>query len=474
MSRPGQSTQRNLTLTEELEKLEQSITLTLQEIDSNFSKAHRIVTTSILPLVEQYGEHSRAVWEATKFWKQFFEASANVSLSGYEDVADDNNNNTTGVTAEEESTVQDETSSAVADDTLHGGGGHDASVAPGADESSAVAYPPDDSRPPAEESMLDANDGDVTGSTPRPPATKTLSLRPKYDDYNNSPYVGSSNIKRDQPDSTTADPTTTQNQADDDDDTSLLFQQHTARLPDVSFTPRAFDTSGLFASRDNNKKDPLLHRLQDKTYRIAATPHKGTTGVSPMRWKVDKLATTPGKEEQKSSRPIWQDSPASSPEMAPPQLRSAAFMSPMRAAYNKGRLTAAAAAPRTPGVSVQTPATGRGKVRDVFASGNSAAGGGGGGGGGGKAGTSGKVSSRYDDEITWESDEDEDGLGGMSPPKTIQFALPPSKLLQTPAREASKRIVDNILLTAGEDLDDPDEYSPTMVKMKQDILDDTF
>lgn len=55
-----------MTLTEELEKLEQSITLTLQEIDHNFSKAHRIVTTSILPLVEQYGEHSKNVWEASK------------------------------------------------------------------------------------------------------------------------------------------------------------------------------------------------------------------------------------------------------------------------------------------------------------------------------------------------------------------------------------------------------------------------
>lgn len=42
------------------------------------------------------------------------------------------------------------------------------------------------------------------------------------------------------------------------------------------------------------------------------------------------------------------------------------------------------------------------------------------------------------------------------------------------AREASKRIVDNILLTAGEDLEDPSEYSPTVVKMNQDILDDTF
>ena len=81
------STQRNLTLTEELERLEQSITLTLQgtrpfpnnryhiltlntEIDSNFSRAHRIVTTSILPIVEQYAEHSKDVWEGAKVRQQ--------------------------------------------------------------------------------------------------------------------------------------------------------------------------------------------------------------------------------------------------------------------------------------------------------------------------------------------------------------------------------------------------------------------
>lgn len=61
-----QQAPRHLTLTEELEKLEQSITLTLQEIDSNFSKAHRIVTASILPVVEQYGKHSSDVWEGSK------------------------------------------------------------------------------------------------------------------------------------------------------------------------------------------------------------------------------------------------------------------------------------------------------------------------------------------------------------------------------------------------------------------------
>ena len=67
------TSQRPLTLTSELERIEQSITLTLQEIDAHFSVTHRILTTSILPLVARYGDHSQSVWESTKFWKQFFE-----------------------------------------------------------------------------------------------------------------------------------------------------------------------------------------------------------------------------------------------------------------------------------------------------------------------------------------------------------------------------------------------------------------
>ena len=37
----------------------------------------------------------------------------------------------------------------------------------------------------------------------------------------------------------------------------------------------------------------------------------------------------------------------------------------------------------------------------------------------------------------------------MSPPKTMQFHIPQSRLLQTPAREASKRIVEDLLMSAG-------------------------
>jgi DASH complex subunit ASK1 len=68
-------------------------------------------------------------------------------------------------------------------------------------------------------------------------------------------------------------------------------------------------------------------------------------------------------------------------------------------------------APRTPGISVQTPA--KDKTKEAF------------------------VKPSKKDEISWESDSDEDAEGvyqqlGMSPPKTIQFNLPQSRLLQTP------------------------------------------
>ncbi|KAJ4300459.1 hypothetical protein N0V88_003134 [Collariella sp. IMI 366227] len=463
MSRHGSAAPRNLTLTEELEKLEQSITLTLQEIDHNFSKAHRIVTTSILPLVEQYGEHSRSVWESTKFWKQFFEASANVSLSGYEELAANEESTATGT--EDESTAHHETTSFTP--RPRSAAEHDIT----ADQSSSM-YLGHETR--HEESALGDDDGDLTGSTPRPPANRTT--RPQFAGLS-SPYEA---LKREY-DSKNAGSSTTPKQPvpgseDEEEDTELLFQQHTARLPRMSMTPRASlepDELGHGSSDEDDSvlggkhknRDPLLHRMLDKNYRIAATPHKGTSGggrISPIKWKVDKLATTatttPGKGKDKA-RPIWEDSPSSSPEMAVPQLRSAAFMSPMRTAgKGKGQPVAHAVAPRTPGVSVQTPAAGR-KTRDAFAS------------TGGKQHGAG-TSNRYEDDITWESDSD-GGLGGMSPPKTIQFALPPSKLLQTPAREASRRIVDNILQTAGEDLEGS-EYSPTMVKMNHDILDDTF
>ncbi|KAI8628262.1 hypothetical protein F5Y19DRAFT_146965 [Xylariaceae sp. FL1651] len=456
MSRSGSSLSgRNLTLTEELERLEQSITLTLQEIDHNFSKAHRIVTTSILPLVEQYGEHSKNVWEASKFWKQFFEASANVSLSGYEELAGEGDETTTA----EETTLDESTSDY---NTTQ------------ADTTAEPSEYQDQQRTTnmAEDSLLE--DATITGSTPRPPATK--SLRPQFADFG-SPYEalrrelkGENAVFKDDLASDEAEDEYADDDEGADDTMQLPAHRHatSTRLPDMSMTPRSssllLEEPTLQAQSTAHKsKDLLLHRVLDKNYRLQATPHKTVAppirvrGRSPQRRGQGAGIADEEPEEDKTRRALWTDSPMSSPEMAVPKLRSDLYMSPLKARRRSG-----GGGPRTPGVSVQTPATA--KKRDIFAD--------------ARGKNEGKGKERDLNEITWESDEGEEDtdsvFGGMSPPKTIQFALPPSKLMQTPAREASRRIVDDILITAGAAPEESEEYSPTMVKMNHNILDDTF
>ncbi|EFX05766.1 dash complex subunit [Grosmannia clavigera kw1407] len=481
---------RPLSTTEELEKLEH--------------RAHRIVITSILPVVEQYGEQCRAVWDSSKFWKQFFEAAANVSLSGYEELAAN----------DESTTAAEETTTATHEDE---------------DDETSTDYTPrqqqqqgedcgDDRTNTRDESLLSDGDGDLTGSTPRPSTSK--SKRPRFSDMR-SPYevlreelnlgkggtAAAAAAAQSAPkgpvddedddssimmlvDASRTRATNHDGNSDDDDNSSAadsaLLAERTARLPDMSMTPRlSLDERHRRAAEEDlameqQQKNPLLHRVMDKTYRIQATPHKtiqtARSGTSPMRLKVTEQQQQQ-QQAQAHKRAAWQDSsPMSSPEMAVPKLRSAAFLSPVRAAY-RSKLTAAAAGPRTPGVSVQTPAM-KSRTRDIsfddlgvdvdaapaavpY---------------GGASAAAASAAGHKRDEITWESSDDDgdDLYGGFSPPKTISFALPPSKLLQTPAREASKRIVEDILYTAGDDTDNPSEYSPTMVKMNANILDETF
>lgn len=231
---------------------------------------------------------------------------------------------------------------------------------------------PEHSTYPAEESLLD--DAELSGSTPRPPSTKTV--RTQFANLE-SPYQTMQREMRSEEDATSV--LSSEGGDETEENSTLLFQQRTARLPEMNLTPRA----APHLKDAEQARDPLLHRMLDKTYRIRSTPHKNAPPLS-------------------AQRHAWQDSPGSSPEMAVPKLRSEAFMSPLK---GRGR----AGAPRTPGVSVQTPR--KKSVDDVF-------------------GAEPKPP-KY--EIDWDSDSD-DGVGAMSPPKTIQFALPPSKLQQTPGK----------------------------------------
>ncbi|KAH7052091.1 DASH complex subunit Ask1-domain-containing protein [Macrophomina phaseolina] len=419
--------QRNLSLTEELEKLEQSITLTLQEIDHNFSRAHRIVTGSIIPVVDQYAKHSEAVWEGSKFWKQFFEASANVSLSGYEEpTAEDTTmqpEDTTHVSA-----AYDDSPSIRNDTTLHSA----------ADCTSR--FEEDDEG--LEDSLLSS-----------PSMAKTPRNRPtsSFTDNYSSPYEA---LKRElQGEKTEAGASKVRDDASSD--ASGLPEEGTvigapttpgkvshSTLPDMSMTPESSPFAPGSAdqhtrhTRQASNNDPLLHRMLDKTYRIAATPHT----VQKTRPGASTTAATPGTNNHTRRRLAFDSSPMSSPEAPAPQLRADLF-SPAKT-------------PRTPGVSVyqqhQTP----GKS--------------------GGAGAASKFTGGARDFITWDSDSE--GDTEFSPPKTMHFHVPQSRLMQTPAREASKKIVEDLLLTAGGgELTDSNVTadSPSIVRRNVE-LDDSF
>lgn len=294
-----------------------------------------------------------------------------MSLSGYEDQANENQDETSA--AEDSSAVRDEMTIDVTADldeetTRVSGAGHHSALH-------------------GDESMLD--DAELAGSTPRPPPSQANKANVSQLE---SPYEA---MRREMNDE---EGVTMKTEESDQEDSSVLFAQHTARLPDISTTPRGLPNPQNRDGSVQRHKDPLLHRVLDKTYRLQATPHKSGVRISPLKGKQPELPPP-----QQRDVPMWQDDPMSSPEIAVPTLRSEAFMSP----YKRQRLAAASQAPRTPGVSVQTPATAK-KTKDVFAFGEKT------------------------HEIDWESDDD-DNLG-MSPPKTIQFALPPSKLLQTPGK----------------------------------------
>lgn len=159
-------------------------------------------------------------------------------------------------------------------------------------------------------------------------------------------------------------------------------------LPDMM----GFDSSPFVQPTTSKKpqfnQDPLMHRVLDKTFRVQATPL-----ISPRKYKptgaftpgtAHRAAPTPRGAAANSRLPKWDDSsPPSSPA---PQLRADIF-SPLKT-------------PRTPGVSVQTPAKGKQPMSI----------------------------GRDQDYVDYSDDDELD----FSPPKTIQFHIPQTKLLQTP------------------------------------------
>lgn len=441
--------QRNLTLTEELERIEQSITLTLQEIDHNFSKAHRIVTGSIIPVVEQYAQHSDKVWDGSRFWKQFFEASANVSLSSYEEPPEEDDLTAVGR-----------------------GEGQDAYGTPGQDPVEADdTVTTTEERPTSRSGFDNENDGPSILDSP------SVTVATRGTPARNQPQrQASSRSKRDRPSAADSEtsfaeypspyealkaelkPSTSQPTAQPRTapPTTPGAQTRTLDFTESSPIPMPPSTTQHTASRKQPNADRLLHNVLDKNYRLQATPHAGRASPqkrSPSKRSPQKGSAPNTNQTTKTSRfqnPALDSSPFS-PAPAAPQLRSEIFGSPVRR-HGAGTGARGEAGPRTPGVSVQqrprfiggggrTPRPqqppSQAQTPGLFSPSP-----------GGAKGKAHQQHTQQEDDIWYSSDDDPDA-GVMSPPKTMQFHVPASRLLQTPAREASKRIVEDLMRSAG-------------------------
>ncbi|KAI9432126.1 DASH complex subunit Ask1-domain-containing protein, partial [Lactarius indigo] len=65
---------------DQIDQIDQLITLKLQDIDANFSKMQQVLSNRILPAVKRFAIGTEPVREAAKFWTSFFEHAAQVHI----------------------------------------------------------------------------------------------------------------------------------------------------------------------------------------------------------------------------------------------------------------------------------------------------------------------------------------------------------------------------------------------------------
>ncbi|KAJ3558797.1 hypothetical protein NM688_g709 [Phlebia brevispora] len=80
---PGLDT--SASVNDQIEQIEQLITIKLQSIDANFSKIQQIMASRILPAVKRYAVGTEPVREAAKFWTTFYEQAAQIRVPTCDD-----------------------------------------------------------------------------------------------------------------------------------------------------------------------------------------------------------------------------------------------------------------------------------------------------------------------------------------------------------------------------------------------------
>ena len=285
----------------------------------------------------------------------------------------------------------------------------------GLDEGNASHHRPDDldlteldvsshSTPRAPPPQEKPGEADATAASAYSPSTSPYETLKKQVDESESPF---------DMDESTNLPTTPQ-----PGKSKPSFRQYRGATPgspsSSPFVPPVSHEKKPKAGYGHSSKpsDPVMHRMPDKTYRVQATPLKGH--------RITPKTNTPARKY-----PL-DDSPLSSPEPEAPKLHEEIFSSPIK--------------------GLETPGTGR--KRRLIHSGTPGRAGGTPGLGGLRTpqpGTSILTPAKGKAQL-WDSDDDDELLGGgggggadftddgFSPPKTMQFHIPQSRLMKTPGK----------------------------------------
>ncbi|KAH9973366.1 DASH complex subunit Ask1-domain-containing protein [Lactifluus volemus] len=80
---PGLDT--TASVNDQIDQIDQLITLKLQDIDADFSKMQQVLSQRILPAFKRYSIGTEPVREAAKFWTSFYEEAAQVRIPTYDD-----------------------------------------------------------------------------------------------------------------------------------------------------------------------------------------------------------------------------------------------------------------------------------------------------------------------------------------------------------------------------------------------------
>ncbi|KAA1478063.1 hypothetical protein DENSPDRAFT_921034 [Dentipellis sp. KUC8613] len=106
---PGLDT--TASVNDQIDQIEQLITIKLQNIDANFSKMQQIMSSRLLPAFKRYSVGTEPVREAAKFWTSFYEQAAQVRIPTYEDYSTAHDEPSHAETEQSQETEEDVTAS---------------------------------------------------------------------------------------------------------------------------------------------------------------------------------------------------------------------------------------------------------------------------------------------------------------------------------------------------------------------------